>query len=157
LQRHAVPLEQRGIDVDGDLAERGGRPPQAIITVEVLFDWFRRRGSGRPPEGASAARWTVHLDGGEVVAEDGRGAIYRAAITGARGVRIVPLTAGNHHVQSSGWQVALARSDGDLLLGKPLPDWQSARELARQVCEQTQLPLDELTERMFSRVGQYPR
>ena len=58
---------------------------------------------------------------------------------------------------SGGWQVALGRSDGDVLLGKPLADWQTARELARLVCEQTELPLDELTQRMFSRVGQYTR
>jgi len=91
-----------------------------------------------------------------VVAEDGRGAIFRACTDGARGVRIVPLSGGNHHTPGAGWQVALARADGDVLLGKPLPEWQAARELARQVCELTKLPLDELTERLFSRVGQYP-
>ena len=72
-------------------------------------------------------------------------------------MRVVPLTGGNHHIQTSGWQVALGRADGDLLLGKPLADWQTARELARLVCERTELPLDELTERMFSRVGQFQK
>jgi hypothetical protein len=69
----------------------------------------------------------------------------------------VPLTGGDHHVGSrtAGWQVALARAEGDVLLGKPLADWQAARELARLVCERTRLPLDEMTERMFSRVGQF--
>jgi len=67
-------------------------------------------------------------------------------------VRVVPLSAGSHHVQASGWQVALARGDGDVLLGPPLASWQSARELARQVCSATRLPMDELTERLFSRV-----
>jgi hypothetical protein len=123
----------------------------------VLFDWLKRRRGERSPESVTAWTWTVHLEGGDVVAEDGRGGTYRAATSGARSVRVVPLTGGDHHVQSQGWQVTLARSDGDVLLGKPQSDWQVARELARQVCEQTQLPLDELTERMFSRVGKYPR
>jgi hypothetical protein len=99
----------------------------------------------------------VYLEAGDIVAEDGRGGVYRAAIRAARNVRIVPLTGGDHHIrsQAGGWQVALARSEGDVLLGKPLADWQTARELARLVCERTELPLDELTQRMFSRVGQF--
>lgn len=70
-------------------------------------------------------------------------------------MRIVPLTGGNHHANSGGWQVALGRADGDVLLGTPLPDWQVAHALARQVCTATELPLDELTRRMFSKVGQF--
>jgi len=91
------------------------------------------------------------------VADDGRGAVYRASVGAARNVRVVPLTGGDHHMssQAGGWQVALARADGDVLLGKPLADWQAARELARLVCEKADLPLDELTQRMFSRVGQF--
>jgi hypothetical protein len=42
-----------------------------------------------------------------------------------------------------------------VLMGNPLSDWQSARDLAFQVCEKAELPLDELTQRMFSRVGQF--
>ena len=100
--------------------------------------------------------WHVYTDAGEVVAEDGRGGAFRAALAGARSVRIVPLLGGDHHARAgAGWQVALARADGDVLLGKPMPDWQSARELARLVCNTASLPLDELTEKMFSRVGQY--
>jgi hypothetical protein len=123
----------------------------------VLFDWFKRRREEGPPETAPASSWSVRVFGSDLIAEDGRGAAYRVSTAGARSVRIVPLMGGNHHVQTSGWQVALARSDGDVLLGKPLADWQVARELARRVCEETHLPLDELTERMFSRVGQFTR
>jgi hypothetical protein len=90
-----------------------------------------------------------------VVADDGRGDVHRAAVTGAHHVRIVPLSAGNHHSPTSGWQVALARSEGDELLGKALPDWRSARELAKLVSQCTELPLDELTRKMFSRVGEF--
>jgi hypothetical protein len=36
-----------------------------------------------------------------------------------------------------------------------MQDWRPARDLARQVCEAAELPLHELTERMFSRVGQF--
>ncbi|HEX8966376.1 MAG TPA: hypothetical protein VF937_00755, partial [Chloroflexota bacterium] len=54
-----------------------------------------------------------------------------------------------------GWQIALARADGDVLLGQPLSGWQTARELADQVCQATGLPLDELSQRLFSHVGQY--
>jgi hypothetical protein len=71
-------------------------------------------------------------------------------------VRIVPVGGGgSHHAAARGWQVTLGQSDGDVLLGTPLAEWQSARELARQVCEATQLPLDELTQRLFSRVGEF--
>ncbi len=101
--------------------------------------------------------WNVYREGGEIVAEDGRGGVFRASLDGGRTVRIVPLTGGNHHTQGggSGWQVAIAHAGGDALLGKPLADWRIARELARQVCARAELPLDELTEKMFSRVGQY--
>jgi hypothetical protein len=105
---------------------------------------------------ARQVAWHVYKEGGDLVAEDGRGGVSRAPLAGARTVRVVPLMGGNHHTGAgAGWQVALARADGDLLLGKPMPDWQSARELARLVCATASLPLDELTEKMFSRVGQY--
>jgi hypothetical protein len=101
--------------------------------------------------------WNVYREGRDVVAEDGRGGVFRASLDGARSVRIVPLTGGNHHPPSSGsgWQVALAHAGGDVLLGQPMADWRLARELARLVCTRAGLPLDELTEKMFSRVGQY--
>jgi hypothetical protein len=78
------------------------------------------------------------------------------ALAGARKVRIVPLTGGNPHGGiGQGYQVAIQRVDGDAAVGKPTHDWQPARALARQLCETGELPLDELTERMFSKVGQF--
>jgi hypothetical protein len=120
-----------------------------------VFDWIRGRRGSRPADSPRVV-WHVYTDGGEVVAEDGHGVANRAPTAGVRSVRVVPLTGGDHHARAgAGWQVALARADGDVLLGKPMPDWESARELARLVCETSGLPLDELTEKMFSRVGQY--
>ena len=90
-----------------------------------------------------------------VVVEVGRDrAFARAPTQGARSVRVVPLTRGAHHASASGWQVALAQHDGDVLVGQPLPEWQSARELARKICAAASLPMDATTERLFSRVGQ---
>jgi hypothetical protein len=53
-----------------------------------------------------------------------------------------------------GWRVAMARAEGDVLVGPPMADWRRAREVARVLCAKTKLPMDELTQRMFSRVGQ---
>jgi hypothetical protein len=119
----------------------------------ALFDWLRRSSRQADP----AVVWNVYREGGDIVAENGRGRVFRAALVGARSVRIVPLNGGNHHpnARGSGWQVALAHPEGDELFGQPMADWRSARELARLVCAGTELPLDELTEKMFSRVGQY--
>ena len=117
-----------------------------------LFDWLGR--GQRAP--ASPAVWQVRKDGGDVVVEDGRGASYRLALTGVRTIRVVPLTGGQPHAQTgAGWQVTLAHPAGDVLVGKPMLDWRAARALAQQLCETTDLPLDELTEKMFSRVGQF--
>jgi hypothetical protein len=100
--------------------------------------------------------WQVRREGDDVVVEDGRGAEFRASVRGARGVRVVPLHAGQNHTDlRSGWQVALAYQDGDALVGTPMADWRSAHDLAKTICATTELPLDELTEKMFSRVGQY--
>jgi hypothetical protein len=120
-----------------------------------LFDRIGRR--RREPAATSPVTWNVYLDGGEVVAEDGRGRMHRALLTGARAVRVVPLSPGRagHHAGASGWQVALAHAEGDALLGQPAGDWRDAWVLASLVCEKARLPLDELTERLFSRVGQY--
>jgi hypothetical protein len=120
-----------------------------------ILDWLRRRpGQQAAPQ---APAWHVYVDGADLVAEDNRGHVHRATLTGARNVRVVPLSGGNAHVvaQTRGWQVALARPDGDVLVGSASPDWREARDLARQVCDKTELPLDELTEKLFSRVGQY--
>jgi hypothetical protein len=125
----------------------GGRSPQAIITVVTLFDWIRR---GSVP--ADPQDWRARLEDDAVVIETSRGGFAHAPLAGAHSVRIVPLNRGGHHAQASGWQVALARADGDVLVGQPLADWHSALELARLLCETTALPLDELTQRLFSRV-----
>jgi hypothetical protein len=117
-----------------------------------LFDWSGWTRRRQPPQPIA---WQVHRDGDNVVAEDGRGGVFRAALGGARSVRIVPLSAGSHHAATSGWQVALAHADGDALLGTAVADWRSARDLAQLVCERTGLDLDEMTQRMFSRVGQF--
>jgi hypothetical protein len=114
-----------------------------------LFDWLKRT----PPQPIT---WHVYREGSDVVADDGRGGSYRVALSGARGVRIVPLTRGNQHGGAGlGYQVAVQRTDGDAPIGKPTQDWRPARELARQLCETAELPLDEVTERMFSRVGEF--
>jgi hypothetical protein len=116
-----------------------------------IFDWLRRGQRAAEPPPA----WQVRTESGDVVAEDGRGKTYRVPLVGARAVRVVPLTGGNVHQHGAGWQVALQRDDGDLLVGTALADWRVARDLAQQVCGATELPLDELTERLFSRVGQF--
>ena len=100
--------------------------------------------------------WHVRREDGHVVAEDSRGRSYRFEIAGARSVRVVPLTGGNPHGGAGqGFQVAVRRDEGDVLIGAASLDWRAARELARQLCETAELPLDELTQRLFSQVGQY--
>ncbi|HEY3064034.1 MAG TPA: hypothetical protein VGL99_34110 [Chloroflexota bacterium] len=116
-----------------------------------LFDWLRRKREPAPP-----LVWHVYRDAHDIVAEDGRGGSYRVALSGARGVRIVPLTGGNPHAGvGQGYQVAIQRVDGDAAVGKPMLDWRLARELAHQLCDTADLQLDELTQRMFSQVGQF--
>jgi hypothetical protein len=117
----------------------------------ALFDWIPRPRSGPAQDDEP---WKISVDGGLLLIETSRGeTVFHASTTGARAVRVVPLSRGSHHVSASGWQVALARGDGDVLLGPPLPSWQRAREVAHQVSEETSLPMDDLTERLFSRVG----
>jgi hypothetical protein len=96
----------------------------------------------------------VRVEDDSLVIENQRGDVLaHAALTGAGSVRVVPLTRGTHHASASGWQVALRCANGDVLVGQPLGDWRSARDLARLVCRETRLPMDELTEALFSRVG----
>jgi hypothetical protein len=120
-------------------------------SVVALFDWIRRPRSG---PAASDIAWDVRVDGGLLLVESSRGdTIFHASTAGARSVRVVPLSGGSHHVRASGWQVALSRVDGDMLVGPPHPSWQQARDVAYAVSQETSLPMDELTERLFSRVG----
>jgi hypothetical protein len=99
--------------------------------------------------------WHVYREGADIVADAGGGKTYRASLVGAHSVRVVPLTGANPHGPSGGYQVAMAYEDGDAPVGQPTGDWRAARELAKQLCEATELPLDEMTERMFSRVGTF--
>ncbi|HEY1295196.1 MAG TPA: hypothetical protein VGJ60_19120 [Chloroflexota bacterium] len=116
-----------------------------------LFDWIRRPRANAAQDDVT---WQVRADGGLLLIESSRGeTVFHATFGGSKSVRVVPLSRGSHHVQANGWQVTLARGDGDILLGPPMASWQNARELARQVCEATRLPMDELTQRLFSRVG----
>jgi hypothetical protein len=120
-------------------------------SVVALFDWIPRPRS-RPAQ--DDPPWTVRVDGGLLVIENSRGeTLFHASTSGARAVRVVPLSRGSHHLGASGWQVALARGDGDVLLGPPLPSWQRARDVARDVSDQTSLPMDDVTKQLFSRVG----
>jgi hypothetical protein len=98
----------------------------------------------------------VRTEGGEVVVQDSQGKESRYPRSGARSVRVVPLTGGDHHSRAgAGWQVTLRRDDGDVLVGDPFADWRPARELADLVCARAGLALDELSARLFSRVGTY--
>lgn len=121
-----------------------------------LSDWLSR--TRRRSERQPALTWTVVREGSDVVVEPSRGAPLRLSLGGVRAVRIVPLSRGQQHMtqQTGGWQVTLRRDDGDLLVGEPFADWQPARALADLLMLRTELPLDELSARLFSRVGQYP-
>jgi hypothetical protein len=121
-----------------------------------IREWFGRGKRQGGPQSAPTLDWHVQREAGEVVVDDGRGKPARYPVTFARSVRVVPLTGGNPHGGSGhGWQVTLSSGDGDVLVGTPLSDWRSARALADQLCQATDLPLDELTQRLFSQVGQY--
>jgi hypothetical protein len=116
-----------------------------------LFDWLRRKREPPPP-----LVWQVRRENSAVVVEDGRGGVFRADLWGARSVRVIPNARGEvHGAPAAGWQVALDHGDGDAPIGPLLRDWQPARELAQKLCEVTELPLHELTERMFSQVGRF--
>jgi hypothetical protein len=114
-----------------------------------LFGWPGR-------SRAEPLTWRVAREGDSLYIEPSRGRAFRVPVEAARAVRIVPLTGGDHHMQGrGGWQVALQRTDGDVLVGSPVDDWRLARALAQQVCDAANLRLDELTAKMFSRVGDF--
>jgi len=125
-----------------------------------LFDWL---GGNRRSDGADGSRgaepivWRLSRDRDLLTVEDGRGAVYRVPLAEARCVRVVQARAFDPHVvaQPGGWQVTLARAEGDVLVGAAQADWRPAWELAQLVCDRAALPMDELTQRMFSRVGQF--
>ncbi len=110
-----------------------------------LFDRFKRS----PP---APVTWHVYIDGADLVADNGT-ATFRVGRARARAVRIVPLTGGNPHTPGGGYQVAIACADGDAPVGSPSQDWRPARDLGQQLCTIGELQFDELTERLFSRVG----
>jgi hypothetical protein len=112
-----------------------------------LFD--RLKPKPRPP-----VVWHVSIEGSDVVADDGSSSV-RVGRARARAVRIVPLSGGNPHAPGGGYQVAIACVDGDAPVGKPTPDWRAAHALARQLCDAAELELDEMTARLFSRVGTF--
>jgi hypothetical protein len=112
-----------------------------------LFD--RLKPKPRPPE-----TWHVYLDGSDLVADNGS-ASFRVQRTRARAVRVVPLSGGNPHAPGGGYQVAIACADGDVPIGRATPDWRAAQALGRQLCDTGELQLDEVTARLFSRVGTF--
>jgi len=113
------------------------------------FDWLKRK----PP---APLAWHVSRDGSDLIVDDGAGHSFRTSLARARAVRVVPLTGGNPHGGLGlGYQVAIACTDGDAAIGQPTPDWRAARSLAEQICQTGELPLDELTQKLFSRVGTF--
>jgi hypothetical protein len=106
------------------------------------FGWPWRRGSAR------AEPWQVVRDGDRVRVSRGRDA-GEVTLAGARAVRVIPLGGANPHGGGQGWQVAVAKDDGDVPLGRPQADWREAVALARQVMAAAGLPLDDWSERLI--------
>jgi hypothetical protein len=120
------------------------------------FDWLKRKKAGPQPSAPSTPVWSAYREGSELVADDSRGSVVRVPLASARSVRVVPMAGGNHHRGAgAGYQVAVACAQGDVPVGKPMADWRLARDLADKVCAAAELPLDELTQKMFSRVGTF--
>jgi hypothetical protein len=116
------------------------------------LDWLRRL--RMPPPDPST--WEVRHEGGRIVVADGKKE-YAFSPGAARAIRVVPLGVGPGHGHSqagSGWQVAVHHDRGDVPIGRPLADWRAARDFAHRLCAASGLSVDELTERLFSRVGQ---
>ena len=110
-----------------------------------VFDWLKRQ------QGPGPEAWDVRREGAEVVVFDGKQE-QRVPTDGAQCVRVVPLAAGPGHgaPSGSGWQVAVRTRQGDLPLGRQIQDGHQARAFARRVCDASGLPLDEMSERLFS-------
>src|SRR3954454_14086366 len=108
-----------------------------------LFDFLRPRRASSPGGASDDVTWQVHAEGDLLLIESSRGGtVFHARVGVARAVRVVPLSRGSHHLGAGGWQLPLERGEGDVLLAPPLASWQSARDLASQVCGATHLPLD---------------
>jgi hypothetical protein len=112
------------------------------------FDWLKRK---QP----TPLVWRVYRDGSDLVVDDSRGNSSRVPLSHATAVRVVPLSSGSHHGVGLGYQVAIVFASGDAAVGKPILDWRDARGLADEVCRVVELPLDELTQKLFSRVGSF--
>jgi hypothetical protein len=98
----------------------------------------------------------VRREGERIVVADGKQE-YAFSPGAARTVRVVPLGVAPGHGRPQagrGWQVAVHHDRGDVPIGRPLADWRAARDLAHRLCAASGLSLDELTERLFSQVGQ---
>ncbi len=118
-----------------------------------VFDWLRR--ARRPPPDPGA--WDVRREGWDVVVV-AEGREYRFAPGATRSIRVVPMGAGAGHGTphgGSGWQVAAARDDGDVLLGPPVPDGRAALAFALRLSEVAGVAVDELSARLFSQVGRF--
>ncbi len=105
-----------------------------------------------PPDPSA---WEIRHEPDRIVVSDGRKE-YPFRRGSARAVRVVPLAAGPAHgipQGGQGWQVAVSAFEGDVLMGPPLMDWRAARDFAQRLAETTELPLDEMTERLFSQTG----
>jgi hypothetical protein len=116
------------------------------------LDWLRRL--RMPPPDPSV--WDVRHEGERIVVADGK---REYTFTPGAGwtIRVVPLGVGPGHGRShagSGWQVAAHNALGDVPIGRPLADWRAARDFANRLSAASGLAVDELTERLFSQVGQ---
>ncbi len=112
------------------------------------FGWFKKQ----PHASVDPTVWSLRREGGDVVVgiDDKE---TRFSQRPARTIRLVPLGGGHYAPNAprgSGWQVAVHRDDGDILVGPPIPDAQAAIAFARRLAETAEIRLDELSERMFA-------
>ena len=138
LERHALPPEQGGIDVDRDSAWNDALPSSGDNNSRGPFrlDW--------PTPTRHADRWQ---------------SAPRVACLQVGENFDMCLVVSREYLRASFTDPASTPEAQQLYGSDPMPEqteaWESARELASMVCDTARLPLDELTEKMFSRVGQY--